>query len=117
MDARVRCLFLERTTDDSDERQSVEPKGDVRLDMDPEHLDELAQLEESYWWHVAKRELIVELLQRHAPPAARLVEAGAGPGGNLVAFKAQGYEVAGLDILQEAVEQCRARNLFDVFQH
>ena len=31
--------------------------------MDPSHLDELIQLEDSYWWHVAKRRLVSDLLR------------------------------------------------------
>ena len=30
--------------------------------MDARHLTELADLEENYWWHVAKRQLAIEML-------------------------------------------------------
>ena len=51
--------------------------------MDPKHLDELIAIERNYWWHVAKRELVIELLDRFAPPPGLLIEAGIGGGGNL----------------------------------
>jgi SAM-dependent methyltransferase len=85
--------------------------------MDPAHLQELAELEASYWWHVAKRELIVERLTRHAPPPARLVEAGTGTGGNLAAFRELGYDVLGFDVSPEAVDRCQQRGLRGVVLH
>ena len=30
--------------------------------MDPKHLEELIRIERRYWWHVAKRDLVRELL-------------------------------------------------------
>ena len=30
--------------------------------MDPSHLTELVTLEDSYWWHVAKRQLVMQLM-------------------------------------------------------
>jgi SAM-dependent methyltransferase len=85
--------------------------------MDPAHFHELAELEASYWWHVAKRELIVELLTRYAPPPARLLEAGTGTGGNFAAFRELGYDVLGFDVSPEAVSRCHHRGLRDVVQH
>jgi SAM-dependent methyltransferase len=45
-----------------------------------------------------------------------LLEGGIGSGGNLLAFQKLGYDVAGLDILPEAVEHARQRGLSDVWQ-
>ena len=41
--------------------------------MDPSHLKELVTLEDSYWWHVAKRQLVTRLLEQYCPPPGRLV--------------------------------------------
>ncbi|MFO1002697.1 MAG: hypothetical protein U0936_20400 [Planctomycetaceae bacterium] len=32
--------------------------------MDPSHLKELVTLEDNYWWHVAKRQLVISLLEK-----------------------------------------------------
>jgi len=86
--------------------------------MDPKHLEELIAVERSYWWHVAKRELATALLTRHFPPPGRLVEGGLGGGANLVAFRELGYDVAGLDLMPEAVAHCRGNlGLADVRVH
>jgi SAM-dependent methyltransferase len=81
------------------------------LIVDPKHLDELIAVEGSYWWHVAKRELASEVLQRYFPPPGRLVEGGIGGGGNLSAFCRSGYEVSGFDIMEQSVEHCRTLGL------
>jgi SAM-dependent methyltransferase len=85
--------------------------------MDPAHLDELVNLEESYWWHVAKRNLVTELLTRHFPPPGRLLEGGIGSARNLIHFRECGYDVAGYDISEDAVLRARSRGLDDVCVH
>jgi SAM-dependent methyltransferase len=85
--------------------------------MLPKHLEELIRVEQGYWWHVAKRALVVELLRRYFPPPARLVEGGIGGGGNLLALHDMGYQVAGFDLMPEAVEHCRQLRPIDVRQH
>ena len=79
--------------------------------MEPEHLEELILLEESYWWHVAKRSLVVQLLKQHLPPPGLIVEGGIGSGRNLAEYQRLGYDVLGLDIMEEAVEHSRGRGL------
>ncbi len=85
--------------------------------MDPKHLEELIDVEQHYWWHLAKRELVVELLRRYFPPPARLVEGGIGGGGNLRALQQLGYQVTGFDLMAESVEHCRRVAQLDVHQH
>ena len=42
--------------------------------MGPSHLTQLVKLEDNYWWHVAKRRLVLRLLRQFAPAPGRLVE-------------------------------------------
>ena len=85
--------------------------------MDPKHLDELIAVERGYWWHVAKRALVTELLRRHFPPPARLVEGGVGGGANLLAFRDMGYRVSGFDVMPESVAHCHELGIDDVRTH
>lgn len=85
--------------------------------MDARHLEELKQVEETYWWHRAKRALALRLLRKHFPPPGRLVEGGVGAGCNLLAFARAGYEVNGLDISEAAIAHCRRLGLQDVQVH
>lgn len=85
--------------------------------MEHHHLQELIDLEENYWWHAAKRSLAASLLARHFPPPGLLVEGGIGSGRNLLEFRTLGYEVAGLDIMPQAVEHVRGRGVHRVHRH
>ncbi len=85
--------------------------------MDPGHLDELIQLEDSYWWHIAKRQLATSLLKRFVPAPAKVVEGGVGSARNLLEFQRQGYEVAGFDLMQASVDHARSRGLDNVHVH
>ena len=66
--------------------------------MDASHLQQLCELEDSYWWHVAKRELATRLLDKYCPAPGRLVEGGVGSGRNLIAFQEMGHTVTRLDL-------------------
>ena len=85
--------------------------------MQTAHLQELVELEDTYWWHVAKRELVLQLLSQHAPAPGRLIEGGIGSARNLLAFRDAGYEVTGLDVMPEAVQNARMRGVEQVEQH
>ncbi|HUG91594.1 MAG TPA: class I SAM-dependent methyltransferase [Planctomycetaceae bacterium] len=85
--------------------------------MGSEHLDELIALDDAYWWHVAKRELVARLLARHCPPPGRVVEGGFGSGRNLREFRRLGYAVQGLDAMPQAVDHARRIGFDEVWQH
>jgi len=84
--------------------------------MDPAHLDELIELEDTYWWHVSKRRLVMGLLARHLPAPGRLVEGGVGSARDLSEFQHAGYAVSGYDAMPESVANARERGL-DVVSH
>lgn len=76
--------------------------------MRPEAYEEMRALEERHWWFRGRRRLLRALLERSgAAPGGRLLDAGCGTGGNLVAFGPG----RGVDPAAEAVEACRARGL------
>ncbi|SFI14341.1 class I SAM-dependent methyltransferase [Planctomicrobium piriforme] len=79
--------------------------------MQVAHLENLIELEEHYWWHVAKRELVLSLLAEYAPPPGKLVEGGVGSARNLLAFQEKGYDVSGFDCMQESVAYAQHRGL------
>lgn len=85
--------------------------------MQASHLQQLVDLEDSYWWHVAKRQLVLRLLRRYCPPPGRLVEGGIGSGRNLLEFQEVGYDVTGFDLMPESVAHVRSRGINDVRVH
>ena len=86
-------------------------------EMQASHLQQLVDLEDSYWWHVAKRELVCKLLQKHCPAPGRLVEGGIGSGRNLIEFEKLGYDVAGYDLMPESVAHVQERGIPDARVH
>ncbi|MEQ9407129.1 MAG: class I SAM-dependent methyltransferase [Fuerstiella sp.] len=85
--------------------------------MQASHLQQLVDLEDSYWWHVAKRQLVLRLLSKHCPPPGRLVEGGIGSGRNLIEFQKIGYDVTGFDLMPESVAHVQDRGIADVHVH
>jgi SAM-dependent methyltransferase len=85
--------------------------------MDPAHLQELARLEEVYWWHVAKRQLAMDLVSLHAAPDDLIVEGGVGAAANLKHLQSQGFRVHGLDLMPEAISMCQQRGIANATQH
>jgi SAM-dependent methyltransferase len=85
--------------------------------MQTAHLQELVDLEDTYWWHVAKRDLVLQLLAKHAPAPGKLIEGGVGSARNLLAFRDAGYDVSGFDLMPEAVLHARSRGVESVEQH
>lgn len=72
----------------------------------------LYQLEDTYWWFVARRRLVEELLARACgrSPQRLLVDIGCGTGANALALAAFGNVVL-LDLSAEALRFCRLRGL------
>jgi SAM-dependent methyltransferase len=74
-------------------------------------LEEMYNLEESYWWFVGRRRLVADLIRRYAPgPRPRILDVGCGSGGTMVAVRDQG-QVVGCDLSEDALGLCRRRDL------
>ena len=85
--------------------------------MQASHLQQLVDLEDNYWWHVAKRELVTRLLEKHCPAPGQLAEGGIGSGRNLLEFQRMGYDVCGFDLMPESVTHVRSRGIDNVHVH
>lgn len=78
--------------------------------------DDLRRTEERHWWHRGKRALVADLLRRFAGARPRILDIGAGTGGNLAAWGAGGARAVGLDSSAEALAFCRGRGLRTLVQ-
>jgi SAM-dependent methyltransferase len=65
-------------------------------------------LEDTHWWFVARRNLLVRALQGRLPENPRLLDVGCGTGGTMDRLRCMG-EVWGLDMEPLALELCRER--------
>jgi SAM-dependent methyltransferase len=74
--------------------------------------------EESHWWFVGMRAIVLSLLPTSAlPPSPRTLDAGCGTGYNLSWFKEQyGSKASGLDYYRYAFPFCRRRGEMDLVQ-
>jgi SAM-dependent methyltransferase len=82
--------------------------------MDPVHLVEHHQKESWYWWHVNKRRLVVDYLERSVEPGARILEVGCGGGYLCAALAKAGYHQVAADISRNAARFTRDRGVADV---
>ncbi|MCL4397629.1 class I SAM-dependent methyltransferase [Patescibacteria group bacterium] len=74
----------------------------MREDLYPE----MYRQEKTYWWHVAKRQLVKRFLQ-----GKKILDVGCGTGSMLSELKESGYDAYGLDGSREALVFCRKRGL------
>jgi SAM-dependent methyltransferase len=79
---------------------------------DPHYFASLSKVEESHFWYVSRRELIVETLRRVVPDLAErpLFDLGCGSGGLLAYLEKEGVPIAGgCDAYIQGLHLARAR--------
>lgn len=78
--------------------------------MDPHLLQQHFELEERHWWFVARRGILLSLLERRLPAGGDLdvLDAGCGGGATMESLRRYG-RVSGMEFSQEAVEYNRER--------
>jgi len=75
--------------------------------MEEEAIRQMGAVEAHHWWFVGRRSLVAGLLERLSlPPAARILEAGCGTGGNLEMLARFG-QVAAFEPHPYCLEQAR----------
>jgi len=76
--------------------------------------DDLYELEDTHWWHLAKRRLVFALIHRYATREhPRILDIGCGTGKNIEAWSRLGF-TAGIDIEPRAIAYCRKRGIAHV---
>lgn len=80
--------------------------------MEKEQYKLLYELEDDYWWHVALRNLIISTIASNTKNKTdiKILDAGCGTGGNLVALNKMGYAV-GIDLSKEAIYFSKQRGI------
>ena len=85
---------------------------EVAIDsFDASAFEFLFEMEQKHFWHVGRREMILDVLRRNIPELAqsRMLEIGCGNGVVLAYLKQNGVNVAGGDIFREGLEFCQRR--------
>lgn len=80
--------------------------------MNAAELDKMFEVEDTYWWFVARRRLVRDLLRRYLPPHGEdkltLLDVGCGTGATLHTLSEFGH-VIGLDRSLHALRYCQQR--------
>ena len=82
---------------------------DVEVDsFDPSVFEFLFKMEERHFWHVGRKELVLDFLKRSVPglAKARMLEIGCGNGNILTYLKRHGVNMEGGDILMDGLRFC-----------
>lgn len=78
--------------------------------------DDLYELEDTHWWHRAKRRLILTLIHRFVTRRhPRILDVGCGTGKNIESWSRIGA-ASGIDMAQRAIAFCRKRGILHVRQ-
>lgn len=93
------------------ERASAGAPTGVGL-MDAGYFERMYAIEETHWWHVARRRLVLDLIARAFPGRTdlRLLDVGTGTGRMLEEFSRFGT-ATGLDLDDDALRFCRRRSV------
>ncbi len=70
-----------------------------------------SDLEETYWWYRARKEIICDTVQRFLSPGSEIIDFGAGSGVIAKQLVDLGYKVVASDISPNALAACRVRGL------
>jgi len=79
--------------------------------FDASAFEFLFEMEQRHFWHVGRREMILDVLRRSVPglPRSRMLEVGCGNGSVLAFLRQNGIDIEGGDILLEGLRFCRRR--------
>lgn len=72
------------------------------------------QLEDTYWWFVARKKIIKKILSLHVPKGSSVLDVGCGTGGFASSLLGD-YEVYGTDTSPLALEYSRKRGVKNLF--
>ena len=72
------------------------------------------KVEDRLWWYVGLRDALQDTLSRCKPRPHLILDAGCGTGKNSEFLRTRGYETAGIDYSQDAIDFCRLRGLDNI---
>jgi SAM-dependent methyltransferase len=73
------------------------------------HLQE--ELDDSYWWFQARREIVCDVVGRFVAPGRAVLDYGCGTGAIAARLRELGYGVVGAEVSAEMLENCQRRGV------
>lgn len=71
----------------------------------------MAEMDETYWWFRARREILRDVVARFVPENGEITDYGGGSGALASRLRDDGYRVAVAELNREMLETCRARGV------
>jgi SAM-dependent methyltransferase len=71
----------------------------------------MAELDETYWWFQARREIVCDVVARFVPPGGAILDYGGGTGALAARLCGQGYRVVAADVSRPMLASCRERGI------
>jgi SAM-dependent methyltransferase len=85
--------------------------------METHSYADMAALQATNWWYVARRELIESLIESSGRSFGRVLDYGCGPGSNAKALSDGTRELIALDASEEALERAKATGAYAQLLH
>lgn len=83
--------------------------------MDKGYEEKYHSIEQDHWWYTSRRLTILNIIE-DLPRSTRILDIGCSGGVLMLDLKAKGFtDVTGIDFSAEAIEQCKAKGLSNVF--
>lgn len=83
--------------------------------MDKGYEEKYHSIEQDHWWYTSRRLTILNMIDS-LPRNTRILDIGCSGGVLMLDLKAKGFtDVTGIDFSAEAIEQCKAKGLNNVF--
>jgi SAM-dependent methyltransferase len=81
--------------------------------METQAYEEMYRIEEKFWWFRAKREIIIDLIERYSPDKQHpnILDIGCGCGYTMLELSRKFENVKGIDISDKAVDFCLTRGV------
>ena len=71
----------------------------------------MEDLEGTYWWYLARKEIVCDTVKRSVAKNSKLLDFGSGSGGITKTLGADGYKVVAADVSSAALAACRKAGL------
>jgi len=82
--------------------------------MNTKYYKEMYELEDKHWWHIAKREVVLNLIKKYCKKKnPEILDVGCGTGKNIETFSNLGT-VYGIDYSKNAINFCKKRGLLKI---
>lgn len=79
--------------------------------MQTKLFSEMFRQEKTYWWHVAKRQLVMEFITKYRKFGEQVLDIGCGTGAMMEDLKTVFSDVSGLDGSKDAIDFCHKRGI------